>query len=163
MKKVLALILTAVFSLTLLCACSAPVEQTFTVDDKFRITLDSSFSEQEVEGLSAAFVSNKYGVTVLRETFETLDELGYEGSELSENDYLKLVMAANDLENEITEDSGFQTFTVDNTVENATFTYFGLALKGDDSFWLVQLYCEKDNFEESKPTLIEWAKTITLN
>lgn len=169
MKKlrIISLILAVIMTAALFAGCSSePKEKVFTVDDKLSITLDDSFTDEtgkdETKGLTAAYASKLYGVTILRETFETLQSLGYEGSALSENDYLTLVMKANNITGDIVEENGLQTFTTEATSNDVTFSYYGFVLKGDDSFWVIQMYSEKENFEAAKPVFTAWAKTVTL-
>lgn len=166
-QRIISLILAVIFTVIIFAGCSSePKEKVFTAGDKFSITLDDSFTDEtgkdETKGLTAAYASKLYGVTVLRETFETLQSLGYEGSALSEKDYLTLVMKANKIEGDAVEADGFITFTTEATANDVTFTYLGFIFKGSDSFWVVQMYSEKENFETAKPVFMNWAKTVTV-
>ena len=71
-------------------------------------------------------------------------------------------MKANNITGDIVEENGLQTFTTEATSNDVTFSYYGFVLKGDDSFWVIQMYSEKENFEAAKPVFTAWAKTVTL-
>ena len=71
-------------------------------------------------------------------------------------------MKANKIEGDAVEADGFITFTTEATANDVTFTYLGFIFKGSDSFWVVQMYSEKENFETAKPVFMNWAKTVTV-
>jgi hypothetical protein len=98
----------------------------------------------------------------LKEAFSLQEGL----ADLTVDEYAALVHQSNSEKSptEISKENGLTSFEYSflNTEENKIYRYFTVMYKGSDAFWTVQLACEESAYEEYKPYMIEWAKSVTV-
>lgn len=159
--KILSLCLVFVLVAGFFAGCGAPKEKSF-YKEGLTITLTDEFEEKAlVDSLTASYTSDYCLVTTLKEDFSLFSEAGL-SVDISESEYLDMVIQSNSLENEPEETDGLHTVTFTKEVSGQNMTYFALAKRGTDAFWLVQFACPTDTFENMRPQFIKWAKTVTV-
>jgi outer membrane murein-binding lipoprotein Lpp len=162
MKKIALLL--AVLTLTLCLASCGLIggEKTFTVDD-LSITVKGLFSEQNQlnEDYNLVLISTKAGVMILKETFAEFEDAGLD-TDMSVKEYAKIVMQGNSLTGTPTEEDGLTYFTYTAETDGTEFTYVGYCFRGDDAYWMVQMYCATSDFESMKADFTAWAKSVTF-
>ena len=154
MKKILAFF-TLIF-LFALVGCTAN-EKVFDKGD-FKITLTDEFKEDSHETVTYFFLSNKIGVSALRESFDDLAIVGLD-SESSLEEYTNAVLRANEKNSEFKKEDNFYYFTYDSEVDGTTYHYLSALFKGENNFWLVNFFGLKNNLEK---TFLEYARTIKV-
>ena len=163
MKKILSLILCIAMAVCL-CACAdilSSDKRKYSTEE-FSIDIPDGFEEKTDLGYDAFYVKDDVFVWAIKDPYS-----GVDGSvEWTIEEYAAVIHSAN-AEHSPTEvyKEGALTlmeYTVYNSSKSKTFTYLTSMHKGSDAFWIVQLVCEKDDFEEYKPHFIEWAKTIKV-
>ena len=166
MKKIVSvlLVLAALLALSS-CALIGKVYDkapaTFT-SNGLTITLTEAFAETDVENYTVCLASKAVVVLGLKEAF-SLQE-GFEDLTLDEYAVLARQSNASKSPSEISKENGLTSFEYSffNAEKNQTYKYFTVMLKGSDAFWMVQLACEESVYEEHKPYMIEWAKSIQV-
>ena len=127
------------------------------------LTLTEDFEETSVEGQDGAYLSSNVGVTVLSQTNEELDNLGYNSSTMTAKDYAQAIIDSNEQNTEgVKEEDGLTTYTYNASSTNYNFTYQAYIFKTADAFYMVQFYCISSDYEEMAPTFAQWAKAITI-
>jgi hypothetical protein len=166
MKKVVSVLL--VFAVLLALSSCALIGKVYDKEaaefssNGLKITLTEAFSETTVENYTVCFASKSVLVLGLKEAFSIQEGL----ADLTLNEYAALVRQSNSEKSptEISKENGLTSFEYSflNTEENKTYRYFTVMYKGSDAFWTVQLACEESAYEEYKPYMIEWAKSVTV-
>lgn len=158
MKKFLSVVFIAIFVLTLV-SCGAAKPKDFSAEG-ITITLTSDFKKQNQEGYTLCYASPKVAVFMVKEAFSL--QAGMEDWTLDY--YADLVFDANASKNpdEISKEDGLTTmeYSFFNEEKNTTYKYFSAMYKAEDAFWIVQFACEADDYEASKASFVEWAKTV---
>lgn len=125
------------------------------------ISLPGSFSKKDMEGQTAYFESPTAIVTVLKETYDELSEVGLNISEDSTlNDYAQIIIDGNGLDSSFEDKDGVKCFKYEQTVSGSDFSYLATVTKGPDAFWLVQFACESKNYDKFEGDFIKWAKSM---
>lgn len=160
-QRIFAAILVIAFAFSLFAGCSKSGKDKEFSRDGFKITLNDGFEEQTVENQTAAYSSDKYIVTALKEGFELFENAGY-STDISEEEYAKMVMENNSLDGSTEIIDGIVTFSYEMEVEGQQMSYLATVKKGSDAFWLIQFVSLKTVFESSRNQFMEWAKTVTV-
>ncbi len=164
--KILSLVLISTLLFSIFSGCSftrmfsGPQEKQFSKSG-LTITLTDEFSENDSSTMTALYSSQEYVVAVLKEEFTLLEQAGI-ATDISETEYAQIVLTNNSIEGSPTTEDGLVTISYEMEANGKNMSYWGVAKKGSDAFWLVQFVCESDIFEESKPQFVEWAQTITI-
>lgn len=139
-------------------AQSAP--KTFS-ENGMQITLTGAFDEAEIDGYTCSFSSNKVAVFMLKESFADYPEI----STLTLEEYAELLIEVNEIDADLKKTDGLLWFEYDyvNPQNQKEYRYYSVALKGNNAFWFVQFACLEKNFDDLRPKLVEWAKSIELN
>ncbi|MBQ3230809.1 MAG: hypothetical protein IJO64_05595 [Clostridia bacterium] len=146
----------------LLSSCSIFGEKTFTVDE-LSITMSGMFIESEQEGAEAFYLTTDIGVLVHKETFEELEDKDYVIADLTEADYAKLRMEANEIEAEIVEESGSVCYEYNFDSDGSSFRDLVVVKKGNNAFWVISFYCLEDSFESNKANFLKYASSVTFS
>lgn len=159
--KILSLCLAFVVVAACFAGCGSPKEKSFSKEG-LTITLTDEFEEKAlVDALTASYMSDYCLVTTLKEDFSLFSEAGL-STDISDREYLDMVIQSNSIDREREETDGFYTVTFEKEIQKQDITYLAVALKGSDAFWLVQFACPTDTFEDLRPQFIKWAKTVTV-
>ena len=160
MKKIvsfvsLALAIAMALSTFIGCSLLEPDEKVFTKAG-LSITLDESFTEQDIVTQTAYYVSLEVIVTTLTESDPSIDDYTVE-------QYAELVCNVNNLSNsEIVAKDGYAEFDYEKTVNGKDYYYYARCLKNGTDFWLIQFACETKNKAEHIPSFEKWAGSITF-
>ena len=121
------------------------------------ITLNDKFYEKEMVSYTAVYDSESIAVFALKEEKSLL-----EGEELTLEEYADLVIANNQLDATAKDAEGLISFTFEKHVNGKDCTYFATVHKSDDAYWLLQFSCESTKYEDLKPTIIQYAKSVNV-
>ena len=120
-------------------------------------------SDAATYGYTAVFDSSKVAVFALKENFSLVEGLGA----TSKAAYAELLRSANGARNpgEVKTEDGIMFFEYSflNTDENVTYSYFTTVHEGNDAYWMVQFATRQDDYNEYRPYLLKWAKTVNVN
>lgn len=158
-SKIISVFIILSVIISIFAGCTA-AEKTFSKDG-LSITLTEDFIEQEIEPFTATYATSKYFVSTLKEDFSVFEQAEI-STDISENEYAKIVMENNKIEGEPKETDGIITFSYENDDSGEAFSYLTTVKKGTNAFWVIQLACKSDIYEENKEQLLTWAKTITV-
>ncbi|MBR5858317.1 MAG: hypothetical protein IKZ05_00190 [Clostridia bacterium] len=160
MKKLIALLMAALM-LVSFAACGEAKDKEFTKEG-LTITLTDAFKEASFEGYTVVYDSANVAVFVIKESFSLL--AGFEDYTI--NQYAQLVHTANSskLPGEVKLEDGLLCFeyTYLNTDDNTTYKYFTTVFKGNDAFWTIQFCSTADKYNECKPEMIKYAKSVNV-
>ncbi len=135
--------------------------------DEFSITLTDEFTEGEYEGYTTIYDSSKCAVFVLEEDIAQLVDAGALEKDASLEDYCQLLIDVNGLDEEIKpetyEDLMYFSYNWLNPETNKNYTYVSFVYETEASFWLVQFTYPEEDASEIEPTVLEWAKSVTLS
>lgn len=151
-RSLIALLLCAVMLLA--CGCSAE-PKTFTTNG-LTIELTDDFTEETMDGFTAAFQSKDVFVFALKESFNVL------GSDMNLDEYAQLVLDANTMEAEIQHESEQTFFTFEKSVSGKDMTYTAVVYKGEDAYWMIQFACLTSDYAKLKDTILGYAATVEV-
>ena len=126
------------------------------------IEMPVGFYEKSLASTTVYFESQTAIVTGLKETFTTLSQVGLD-KDSSVNDYLELVLENNQKEENLKEDENLVYFTYEANVSDKDFFYTTVGYKANDSFWLLNFACEKENKDTYASEFLKWAKTVKFD
>lgn len=133
--------------------------------EEMSIVLTKGFTDSYMEGYSGCFDSETAAVFVTREEFSLMEGL----KDYTLDEYGKLVLDSNkDLFPEGTEiktEDGLTYYEHSYFDEEAEegYNYFGVLLKSDEAFWVVEFACSDYDYEVYRPYFVKWAKTIEFD
>lgn len=166
MKKILAIILVAITLLSFVSCSSSGDEKVFR-SGGMEIILSDAFKEN-------SSVARQYGYTVVLESGNIVIFALKEDKELcvsaginSLSEYARAIRNNNSAKNpgSIQEVEGLKyTFEYKfyNPDQKTYYSYFTVMYEAQSSYWFVQLTCKTENYEELRPELIKYAKTVSF-
>ena len=123
------------------------------------ITLTEAFTESKYYNLTAYYESEDNTVSVIKEEFSVLENAGISTS-LSLAEYAKTFLTDNQIEAEVKTEDGLTYFTFEKTIEDVAYTYYAVAFKSSDSYWLFQFTCEKEAYSKYSNDFVKWAQSV---
>lgn len=126
------------------------------------IEMPKGFYEKSLASTTVYFESQTAIVTGLKETFQTLSQVGLDKNS-SLQDYLKLVLKNNNKEETLKEEGNLVYFTYESNVSGKDFFYTTVGYKANDSFWLFNFACETKNKDNYASKFLDWAKTVKFD
>ena len=166
MKKILALVLALVTLLSCVSCFGGKVYEAAPADfsaDGMNITLTKAFKKAKIDGYTAAFDSKAVAVFVLKESAAMFGDM----ADMSQREYAELLRQANASKNPdaLKTEEGVLLFEYSfyNPAEKQTYKYFTTVHKSDDAFWMVQFASVEANYEEHRPYMLQWAKSINFD
>lgn len=167
-KVIVFIILVVVVGITIGCVCLFfdSDEKVFSKDG-MSITLTEDFVENEYYGFNAYYDTEEAQVYVMKESFSLLKE-NNQPTNISTKEYAKIMMETQNLNADIVEEEGLTYFYYEKDVlgyaeEYVKNSYYAVAFKTDDAFWLFQFACEKNLFSEYEEKFIKWAKSVDFD
>ena len=130
-------------------------------EDDFKITLTSEFNKSELEGFTYYYESINALVTVLKEEKSSLEPFGINDSSSAE-DYVKLVISANDKDSEYELRNDYAYFEYEATVDEEDFYYLTATYKSDDAFWILNFISTKEDKDKFKNEFLKWADSVEV-
>ncbi len=159
-----AFVVACLSTICLLTGCGVTPKTFSTSDAKFSIELTSDFKAFSQDGLDLSLSTAKVGVFVSHETFEYLENYGYD-RDMSLTEYAQLCIDNNQLTNILpSQDSERDLiyFEYRKTVDYNYFYYLAVVNKGTDSFWICNFACENEYYENYTEQFLDWATTIAV-
>lgn len=163
MKKVLLLALVFVLSASLLLGCgSLTGEQTVTCNE-LQLTIPGSFedwsSDSVEEGIAFNYAGRKIGICGIFEDKAYLQEFL---PDIDTQSYAELFVETNALISQVGTVDGIVTFEY--TVSgDPSATYLCGVFESQENFWVIQAYCEADDFADCKADMWSYIRTVTVS
>ena len=154
-----------VLALTMLSGCSFPgigAEELDFSGAGLTITLTVDFYEKNHVSFTGCYESQEMLVLTLKEEFTILEEIDFSKDSTVE-DYLELVISANEHSAKIAEKDGIPYFTYESSAAGKDFKYMATAVKSSDAFWLVQFAVHKEDFNKYEDTMFKYAASIKVD
>ena len=123
------------------------------------IWLNENFSECDSNQYNAIYDSERMTVFITEETFAKYPDF----KDLSIEEYLKLVISSNKLENiEIVDENGLIYFVAEtiNSNTGGEDVHYLFGFKTENACWLIQFGVGKEHLDELKDDIFTWAKSI---
>ena len=147
-----------------LCGCSKidtlTEDQTLTFMD-LSITLPGYFENRLHSDYTAkdTFMYGVYEITVtgVREGKALFDQVP------TLEEYGNLLISGNQLSSTLQQEEGLTTFTFSLMDGKTSYTHLAAIYEGSDSFWLVQISCKTENFEDSRESFLTYLKSVTVS
>ena len=155
MKKLLLVGTCLVLIVAMLTGCFEGTKE-FTCQD-LTISVPSNMKdvsgESEYSRFTFTLLSGKMGAAGIRESFA---DLGNNAAAMTTMDYANAVIKANNYTSmAVTRtEKDYVYFTYEATSEGINFKYVAGCFKGEDAFWLVQLYTPAEDFNLNELVLI---------
>ena len=161
MKKLIVTVAVLVLSGLLLVGCMSETYEPKTFyDGKMSISLTTGFAEKGSSNYDAVFVSQKIGVYVTETKFSEFD-LTEEVEKLSAKEYAE--MLAEEYNTEVTLDKGLVTFTREERVDSAKYTFYTVVFKHGSSFWCIEFATRSESFAELKDEIRDYAWSVEFS
>jgi hypothetical protein len=133
-------------------------EKTFTKEG-MSITLTAQFEEEELATQTCYYKSPQVSVVGLKEEFEDDAELCDYTLEV----YTEETIEERDLETEYEmSKDGYTYFTYEKELGGDDYVYLATCHKTDDAFWLIQFWCESDDYDKMEDKIFKYADSITF-
>lgn len=142
------------------CEINVP-DQEYNLD-KFKITLEEGLKEQETESYPIYLQGLDMEFFALDESFDSLNVLGIT-SDSSNEDYLNVVITANNLDTEVKEKDGVSYIIYEKELNGRKYFYLATSHKSSDSFYLTQYATLSKNKEKYESKFLTWDKTLKFN
>lgn len=158
-KTVLVLLLTVTLLFSACTWFATGADKTFS-SAGMSITLTDYFEKESMSGFTVCYGSSDVAVLCLKETFA--DNPGH--VEWSVDEYMEKVRETNASLNpsDIVYVDGLTT--INYTVSgNKSYSYFTVAYKAGDGFWLVQFCAESENYQKLYLDLVKYAKSVRFD
>ncbi len=133
-------------------------DKTFS-SNGIKITLTENFKEDdEIENMTASYVSNTCGVFLLKEKFSAYP--GLDGYTLEQ--YADAVIRNNGKIAELREKDGIYYFeyTFENNSDGNTYYYMCCVYKTDNAFWTISFSTLESKADNYFDTFMKWAKSV---
>ena len=167
-KVIIFIILFVVVAITVGCVCLLfdSDEKVFSKDG-MSITLTENFVENEYYGFTAYYDTEDAQVYVMKESFSLLKE-NDQPTNISTKAYAEIMLKTQELDAEVFEKDGLTYFYYEKDVLGYSDvyvrnSYYAVAYKTDDAFWLFQFACEKSLYDEYEEKFVEWAKSVEFD
>ncbi len=132
------------------------------VKDGLHITLTDDFTATEMEGFTACYSADDAVVLVLKEPFTLAD--GFENYTVTQYGELVIQKSNYSSQTKLEQQDGLNYFEYryKNEQNQQEYHYIATLFKSKDAFWLVQFAVLQDDFEEQRPQLMQWAKSVSF-
>lgn len=121
------------------------------------------FEEAQVEGSACCFKGGSSAVSCQEEFFSAMEEVGYSGSEMTEEEYAKLLIEAYQLDCEAeTDEYGSVSFLYTKDVMGASMSYYAFVDKGSEAFWTTTFMCGTASADEMEADFRLWGSSIQI-
>lgn len=136
-------------------------EETYS-SNGFTITMDSGFYKKDLATATFYYESTNSALIGVKEYFKDLVDFDItENSTL--DDYANLISYINESDyNFIDLNDKIKYFTYEKNISDKDFFYMAAITKGSDSFWLITLFCEKENKEDLVLKFEKWLNTVEV-
>lgn len=132
------------------------------VKDGLHITLTDDFTAIEMEGFTACYSADDAVVLVLKEPFTLAD--GFENYTVTQYGELVIQKSNYSSQTKLEQQDGLNYFEYryKNEQNQQEYHYIATLFKSKDAFWLVQFAVPQTGFEEQRPQLMQWAKSVSF-
>ncbi len=161
MRKLLCCVILLLLTASLLCGCGVVTEQTVTCGE-LQLTIPTTFidwsADSAADGLAFNYAGSKVGICGTFEDKATLLELV---PDIDAKTYADLFVQTNGLTSPVELVDGIPRFSY--TVEgDPSATYLCGVFESESNFWVVQAYCEIDDYEDCKAEMWKYILTATM-
>ena len=142
-----------------LCACKS--DTTVFKENNFKIELPSNFKKKNIETFTYYYQSDKAIITVINESYDSLDSVGLTDSS-TVSDYLTkaLEKSGKTAEIQIRKKGAYAEYVTE-TNDNKHY-HLCIAFKSNNGFWLINYTCEEKYKEELYNEFFKWTDSIEL-
>ena len=132
------------------------------VKDGLHITLTDDFTATEIEGFTACYSADDAVVLVLKEPFTLAD--GFENYTVTQYGETVIQKSNYSSQTKLEQQDGLNYFEYryKNEQNQQEYHYIATLFKSKDAFWLVQFAVPQTDFEEQRPQLMQWAKSVSF-
>lgn len=132
------------------------------VKDGLHITLTDDFTATEMEGFTACYSADDAVVLVLKEPFTLAD--GFGNYTVAQYGELVIQNSNYSSQTKLEQQDGLNYFEYryKNEQDQQEYHYIATLFKSKDAFWLVQFAVPQTGFEEQRPQLMQWAKSVSF-
>ena len=115
-----------------------------------------------MEGFTACYSADDAVVLVLKEPFTLAD--GFENYTVTQYGELVIQKSNYSSQTKLEQQDGLNYFEYryKNEQNQQEYHYIATLFKSKDAFWLVQFAVLQDDFEEQRPQLMQWAKSVSF-
>ncbi|MDO4377928.1 MAG: DUF5105 domain-containing protein [Erysipelotrichia bacterium] len=128
------------------------------------IELPAGLEDDSDEYYDLFLYNDDYAFMAIKESFDLFTENEYDPNTMSIDDYCKMIVDINELNDQFEKDSYNNPYMAYiNEVEGENYYYYTTVRKGSDAFWIVTFYtfaAQKDNYASQ---FEQWANTIVVN
>ena len=165
MKKIAVLLAALMLVCTLAsCAVISGPEQTHEVFE-LSITMQGNFVRQSGGAYGANVIMSTPSVCVAFYRLEADTVHNYSAEKdlspaLFANFYMDKYMLK---EYEIQREDDLVYIETNIDVDGTEYTYFYTFYCGENTYWVVEMSCAADKYEEARPEFVKWANSVTLD
>ena len=159
MKKILLSVLVCVLACLLLVGCVEKYEpKDFRCGD-LEIELTDGFEKKTSSKHKGYYLSKTMGVYIDEYRFRDFDDREA-AAEMDEDDFAERLVELGEYDAEVKLDKGLTSFVYEEELGGQDYTFYAVAYKSDDAFWLVTFFTRSESFEEMKNTIRDYAWSV---
>lgn len=159
MKKVIVSILTLVLVSVLLVGCMEKYEpKDFRCGD-LEIELNDGFEEKTSEKHDGYYLSKTMGVYVDEWKFDDFDD-AEAAAEMTEQEFAEKIVELGEYRAKVKREKGLITFSYEEELGGNDYTFYSVAIKSDEAFWLVTFFTRSEAFEDQLDTIRDYAWSV---
>ena len=162
MKRITAVILALLMITACFSGCELTKEKAFTKDG-LTITLPGHFQDLSgqdyAQGMSFLYGFGNVAVMGIREQKAGLEAYM---SELTLENYGKLMISTNGLSCQLTQKDDLLTFVYEVENSGTSYTYLSAVFESDSDFWTVQSYCTTATYAKNYDAMWSYLKSVVV-
>ncbi len=165
LSKILALLVVFTLLISTLAGCGNVTPQEFNVDE-MNITLDTNFTQEELDNATACFKS--LGVLVIVEKF-SFNDLEKDGitADSSIEDFSEFLIKDYALESfnlafDVSENGNYLFADYTKNVEGEAYTFYPCLYKSNDNFWILNFCCLESYYSVYQEDFKTWANSVYM-
>lgn len=159
MKKILLSVLVCVLAGLLLVGCAEKYEPKDFICGDLEIELTDGFEKKTSTKHKGYYLSKTMGIYIDEYQFDDFED--EEAAEAMEKDeFAEKLVELGEYGTEVELDKGLTSFTYEEELGGEDYTFYAVAYKSDDAFWLVTFFTRSESFEELKSTIRDYAWSV---
>lgn len=160
MKKIIVSALVIVLSCLLFAGCIMEKYEpkVFRCGD-LEIELNDGFEKKSSANHDGYFLSKTMGVYVDEWQFDEFDD-AEAAAEMTEQEFAEKVVELGKYRANVKRDKGLIAFSYDEELGGNEYTFYSVAIKSDEAFWLVTFFTRSEAFEDQMEVIRDYAWTV---